>query len=145
MLLVTAAIGFSGASTRFSVHLRCDGPALASKFAELTDPASPNYAQWLSASEVDAVCGVDAATLNAARQWAEGAGRARCEPLGGSALRCVGARHPGAPPPALPVSLVEEPGALPHLDLRAVASSPPPERSGDGPSGEDLTRYVVPE
>ena len=45
--------------------------------------------QQQPASEVDAVCGVDAATLAAARRWAEGAGRARCEPLGGSALRCT--------------------------------------------------------
>ena len=63
MLLFSALSGFSGSATRFSVHLKCDGLALRSRFAELTDPLSPSYAKWLTASEVDAVCGVDAASL----------------------------------------------------------------------------------
>ena len=50
MLLFTGVVSFSGASTRFSVHLKCDGTALRSKFAELSDPSSDNYAKWLMVS-----------------------------------------------------------------------------------------------
>ena len=75
MLLFTSVVSFSGASTRFSVHLKCDEAALKSKFADMRNiggraAGSITAAQFLKRFVKD---GVKWAHLDiAGAAWVEG-------------------------------------------------------------------------